>query len=168
MVALTPWIERRFNFDFPAGLLPCIAERLTGTPLRIESMIHGLSAGKLTARTGGKWSLQEHIGHLIDLEELHEGRLDDFDNGLKVLRAADMANKKTWEADHNSRKINDLLGELKKVRGRFISRLEKMDEAQLFRSALHPRLQTPMRVVDVAFFTAEHDDHHIALMRNIL
>jgi hypothetical protein len=36
-------------------------------------------------------------------------------------------------------------------------------ETELFaRSMLHPRLKTPMRLVDHLFFVAEHDDHHLA------
>jgi uncharacterized damage-inducible protein DinB len=30
------------------------------------------------------------------------------------------------------------------------------------RSALHPRLGMPMRLVDLMLFVAEHDDHHLA------
>ncbi len=40
--------------------------------------------------------------------------------------------------------------------------LEGADEAAAVRSALHPRLGTPMRLIDLALFTAEHDDHHLA------
>jgi hypothetical protein len=29
-------------------------------------------------------------------------------------------------------------------------------------SALHPRLKTPMRIIDLFLFVAEHDDHHLA------
>jgi hypothetical protein len=32
---------------------------------------------------------------------------------------------------------------------------------------VHPRLQQPMRVVDMAFFVAEHDDHHLARMTQL-
>jgi len=32
----------------------------------------------LPERINGKWSIQEHAGHFADLEELHQGRLDDF------------------------------------------------------------------------------------------
>jgi hypothetical protein len=30
------------------------------------------------------------------------------------------------------------------------------------RSLLHPRLKQPMRLVDHLYFVAEHDDHHLA------
>lgn|GEM_PF-5393098 len=30
--------------------------------------------------------------------------------------------------------------------------------------ALHPRLGVPMRLIDLALFTVEHDDHHLAVI----
>jgi hypothetical protein len=37
-----------------------------------------------------------------------------------------------------------------------------MDETAAARTAHHPRLDRPMRVMDLAVFVAEHDDHHLA------
>jgi predicted short-subunit dehydrogenase-like oxidoreductase (DUF2520 family) len=31
------------------------------------------------------------------------------------------------------------------------------------RTSLHPRLKRPMRLIDLCFFVAEHDDHHLAI-----
>ena len=36
-----------------------------------------------------------------------------------------------------------------------------MSPAELARTSLHPRLRQPMSVVDLCFFVAEHDDHHL-------
>jgi hypothetical protein len=44
----------------------------------------------------------------------------------------------------------------------FVARLDSYNEAFVARTALHPRLQQNIRVVDLAFFIAEHDDHHLA------
>jgi hypothetical protein len=33
--------------------------------------------------------------------------------------------------------------------------------------ARHPRLGTPMRLIDLAYFVAEHDDHHLARLREL-
>ncbi|HSS50222.1 MAG TPA: DinB family protein [Thermoanaerobaculia bacterium] len=158
------WTDRHFTFDLPEKLFPVVVERLRGTPARIEDKVRSLSASVLTRREGGAWSIQEHVGHLLDLDELHTGRLDDFLAGAAVLRAADMTNRKTHEAGHNGRPIADLLREFRRERERFVARLDAWDSGLLSRTALHPRLQQPMRVIDMAFFTAEHDDHHLARM----
>jgi len=162
-----PWTHRQFTFDLPASLFPVVVERLRGTPARIEDKVGSLSASALTRRAGEAWSIQEHIGHLLDLDELHDGRLDDFLAGVAVFRAADMTNRKTHEAGHNERPIADLLRDFRRERERFVARLDAWDPALVSLTALHPRLQQPMRVIDMAFFTAEHDDHHLARMTEL-
>lgn len=164
----TPWTERKFNFDFPEGWLFNIKERLRGTTARLLWMTASLPEEMLSHRPDGKWSIKEHIGHLIDLEELHEGRLDDFLARAETLRAADMTNAKTIEANHNTRKLEELLTTFMVARSQFIAKLEDLDDATLHYKSRHPRLQVTMRPVDVAYFTAEHDDHHLASMREII
>ena len=161
------WTDRHFTFNLPEELFPVVVERLRGTPARIEDKVRGLSPTVLTRRDGDAWSLQEHVGHLLDLDELHDGRLDDFLAGATVLRAADMKNRKTHEANHNERPIADLLAAFRRERERFVARLDAWDPGLISLTALHPRLNQPMRVIDVAFFTAEHDDHHLAWMTEL-
>ena len=35
-------------------------------------------------------------------------------------------------------------------------------------TARHPRLKKEMRVLDLAFFIAEHDDHHLARISELI
>jgi uncharacterized damage-inducible protein DinB len=161
------WTDRRFTFDLPEALFPVVVERLRGTPARIEEKVRGLSPALLTRRPGDAWSIQEHIGHLLDLDELHTSRLDDFLAGASVLRPADITNRRTWEAHHNERPIADLLQSLRRERESFVARLDAWDPDLVSRTALHPRLQQPMRVIDMAWFTAEHDDHHLTRMTEL-
>lgn len=122
-----PWIERRFKFDFHAQLYPELIERLRGTPARLEELVRTLSAPTLTVRLGGAWSIQENVGHLADLEPLFIGRLDDYASGAEELRPADMSNRATEEANHNSRDVNELLGEFRARRQALGARLEGAD-----------------------------------------
>jgi hypothetical protein len=164
----THWIERRFVFNFPEGWMPNILARLAGAPLRLAALTEPLSPVRLTHKPGGKWSIQEHVGHLVDLEGLHDGRINDFILRKPVLRAADMRNAKTNAAFHNQRELGDLLEAFRQARENFIARLELLDDkTQRFRSR-HPRLRVPMRPCDMAYFTAEHDDHHIATIIGLL
>ena len=162
MVKKTPWVERTFQFNFPIGVFPCIIERLRGTPARVIEMTTSLSHAVLTTRVENSWSIQEHVGHLVDLDDLHEGRIEDFLSRAPVLRAADMQNKKTHNAGHNQFALLDIAGRLKTARQRFIERLEKLSEPEAGLVSLHPRLQQPMRLIDMAYFVCEHDDHHLA------
>lgn len=161
------WVDRAFDFSFPVGLYEVILERLRGTPARLEEKLRALDSFTRMRREGDKWSIQEHAGHLLDLDDLHLGRLEDYENGAKVLRAADMENRKTREANHNARPLEDLLRDFRRERGAFVARLESWPEERRESVSIHPRLDRPMRVVDLAFFVAEHDDHHLARMTEL-
>lgn len=162
MIDRTEWIKRQFTFELPLGMYGNVVERVRGTPARLEDLTRGLSPEVLTRRDGDKWSIQEQAGHLLDLEPLGMNRLDDFEAGRETLIAADMTNQKTHEANHNANSIENILAAFRKERTEFVRRLDDYDEAFLHRTALHPRLKVKVRVIDLAFFIAEHDDHHLA------
>ena len=162
MVERTEWIKRQFTFGLPLGMYPNVVERVRGTPARLEDLMRGVPAEILTRRDGDKWSIQEQAGHLLDLESLGMGRLDDFEAEREILRAADMTNQKTLEANHNANTIANILAAFRQERMAFVRRLDDYDEAFVQRTALHPRLNERIRVIDLAFFIAEHDDHHLA------
>jgi hypothetical protein len=48
-----------------------------------------------------------------------------------------------------------------------VSRLRDASADDLARSSKHPRLGTSMRLIDLAFFVAEHDDHHLVRLREL-
>ncbi len=164
----TKWVERRFAFDLPVGVFPSVVERLRGTPARLEELARGLPVETLTAKPGGAWSIQEQVGHLLDLDELHEGRLEDYRAGLAALRPADMTNRKTVEAGHNDAPLEQILAAFRSAREGFVRQLESLGEEEAAASALHPRLAKQMRVFDLAYFVAEHDDHHLAIISELL
>ena len=60
------------------------------------------------------------------------------------------------------------LREFRTRRAELVSRVESLGDEQLAITALHPRLDQPMTVVDLAFFVAEHDDHHLAALTELL
>jgi uncharacterized damage-inducible protein DinB len=161
------WFERKFQLGLPPEAFPDILERLRGTPLRLTERVTGLRPAALTRRSDGHWSIQENVGHLADLEHLWLGRLDDFAAGLPALRAADLQNRATWDADHNAQNVAHLLAEFARRRATFVDRIGSLTESELLRTAAHPRLGQPMNVVDHAFFVAEHDDHHLATITEL-
>jgi uncharacterized damage-inducible protein DinB len=161
------WFDRVFDFSFPLEVFPTVLERLRGTPARLEEKLRSIDDASRTRRVGDSWSIQEHAGHLLDLDELHIARLDDFEGDAAVLRATDLENRKTREANHNARRAEELLRAFRDERARFVARLESWPEGRLAASALHPRLGRPMRVVDMGYFVAEHDDHHLVRMTEL-
>jgi uncharacterized damage-inducible protein DinB len=155
------WFDRKFQLGLGVEAAPALLERLREVPSRLAEAVKGVPAAALTRRVDGKWSIQENVGHLLDLESLWDLRLDDFDEGATVLHPADLENRKTHAAGHNDRPIADLLSEFRRARLAVLARLDRMNAAELARTALHPRLRQPMSVVDLCFFVAEHDDHHL-------
>jgi len=168
MVQKMNWFERKFAFNLPVWMFPNIVERLHGSPARAEEIIADIPENKLTVQEGNQWSIQEHIGHLLDLESLWMGRINDFINGKNQLRPADLTNRKTHEANHNQSRVEDLLKSFRETRFEFTGILFDLEDSMIEREALHPRLEQPMRLLDLIFFTAEHDDHHFAQIRRLL
>ncbi len=163
-----PWIERTWQFDSPVGYYPDVLARLRGTPARIEDAIIGLTQDALTGTDReGAWSVQENIGHLLDLESLFAGRLDDFLAGKQTLRGADMTNSTTREANHNKIAICEITASFRTARGLFMDRLNALSQTDFARQAQHPRLNIPMRVVDMCQFQADHDDYHLARIHEL-
>jgi len=156
------WFERKFQFTFPVEQFPNLCVRLRGAPARLDEMLRGVSRGVLLHKPGDKWSAQEHAGHLLDLEPLWMARVEDFLGTGGTLTVADLANRKTHEANHNARELAEILAAFRVARLRLVDRAAKFQPALFARSLLHPRLQQPMRLVDHLYFVAEHDDHHLA------
>jgi len=163
----TKWFDRKFDFSKAENIFPSLLERLAGTPARLEEKLKTIPSAILEKKPDNTWSIKENIGHLTDLEPLWQGRLEDIKNGEKELRPTDLANRKTDEANHNSKPIEQLLNEFREIRNKTLLMLQDIDEETIFKSALHPRLKTPMRTMDLFLFVAEHDDHHLARITEI-
>jgi len=161
MRARIKWTERRFDFNFPAGIYPELIERLRGVPARLEEHVANLQPEVLTCRHENRWSIQENAGHLLDLESLVQQRIEEYVAAAGELHAADMTNRKTFEANHNDMPISRILVSFRSERMATVERLESLDGEVFSRAAIHPRLNTAMRLVDMLFFQAEHDDYHL-------
>jgi uncharacterized damage-inducible protein DinB len=156
------WFERKFESSFPLELLPNLRVRLRGTPARLEEAVRNASHEILIAKPDGNWSAQEHAGHLFDLEPLWLARVEDFVAGSDHLTVADLSNRKTEEAHHNDQLLEQILADFRDARQTFLHRVESLDALSFSRALPHPRLKTPMRLADHLYFVAEHDDHHLA------
>ena len=162
------WFERKFDFSFPVELHPNLCARLRGTPARLDETLAGKSREVVTAKPQGKWSAQEHAGHLLDLEALWLARVHDYVAGSAQLSVADLLNRATDEANFNVWPPEKILAQFRAAREKLLRRVETLDRALFGQTIVHPRLKTPMRLVDHLFFVAEHDDHHLAKIWEML
>jgi uncharacterized damage-inducible protein DinB len=137
-------------------------ERLRGTPARLDELVATIPSEFLTSERPGGWSIQELVGHLISVEGTFDHRLTQFIEHADALIPADMTNRRTTEANYNARSIAELLAEFRHVRTASVARYAAVDDATVVHVSHHPRLDRPMRLVDMVYFLAEHDDHHLA------
>src|SRR5882757_6706947 len=165
MIEPSAWIEREFRFDQSVGIFAALLERVRGTPARAAELIIGFSEDDLANRVNGSWSAKEHLGHLADLQPLDEQRLQEFLAGAPVLSPADPSNRATYMANHAEKPVTELLARLRAGRDGLVQKLEGLTHKEVTMSAVHPRLQKPMRLLDWVYFVAEHDDHHLAKAR---
>jgi uncharacterized damage-inducible protein DinB len=161
MSQIPVWFDRKFNFSFPAELYPNICSRLRGTPARLEEMLESSDRELVVKKPMQKWSAQEHAGHLLDLEPLWLARLEDYVKGSGQLSVTDLQNRKTNEANYNAQPLKQILAQFRASRNKLLARAEEVDTALHSQSIPHPRLKVPMRLVDHLYFVAEHDDHHL-------
>ena len=159
-----PWFQRSFELGRAPEELRELQQRLATGPARIAVALRGIDEDLLRTKPAGAWSILENLGHLGDLEPLWAGRVEDLLSGEEELRPADLENHVTHRANHNASDPQELIDRFTEQRIEWLLRLAEFDGELAGRTALHPRLEKPMSIVDLCFFVAEHDEHHLRTM----
>ena len=159
------WAQRTFCFGQPPWMAIDFAERLRGTVHRLAALLADLDTAALRARTGGAWSVLQNAGHLGDVEELWQQRVEDLRAGRDAFTPADAGHFRALAEAHQTRSVEDVLTYLTARRAPFVRALLTADERLRSADAHHERLGTRLRLVDMAQFAAEHDDHHLLRIR---
>ena len=167
-IAPLPWLERTFSFGLPTQLAPNLLERLRGTPARLEEKFTSVGDAVTHRPESDKWSIQEHVGHLLDVESLWAKRFEEFKNAMETLTAAEITGRRTWQANYNAVPLEKILREFRAARQGVVRFLELMPAECFERKALHPRLNTMISPVDLMYFAAEHDDYHLMQITRLM
>lgn len=157
------WFERNLVFGHRPEMLPYFLERLEGTMIRIDAKVRGVSDDILSIRLNGKWSVKENIGHLAEVDLIANKRLDEMKNGGAVMSPAVFEPK-----DYNPWPIEKIVSLFRDNRKANLEKYKWLTAEALASSSLHPRLQVAMTPVDLAWFDAEHDDHHLVKINEII
>jgi len=168
MVKEGAWFERTWSFELPVSAFPAVLERLRGTAARMTELIAGATDDQLRWHPSESWSAKRHLGHLDDLHALDEHRLQEYLSGATLLTPADPRNRLTYETDHDAMPVEAIVARFRAHRTQLVAEMESLVESQIASTALHPRLRRPLRLIDWAYFVAEHDDHHLAAARQAL
>lgn len=73
----------------------------------------------------------------------------------------------TDKSDFNSTELEKLLRDFESERGKTLELLSSLLPDDLTKTSMHPRLSQPMRVIDLMYFVAEHDQHHFDTIARI-
>ncbi len=160
---MLPWFERNLKFGYPPEMLPYFLERLSGTILRIESKVKGVSDEVLSTQMDGKWSVKQTIGHLSEVDAIANKRIDEMIAGVEMMSPAVFEPQ-----DYNPWPIEKVLNQFRGNRNANVQKYFSLHPNDLTKSSIHPRLKVPMTPVDLAWFDAEHDDHHLVGMQEII
>jgi len=162
---IIPWNERKLAFGRGIEELPMLVERALGTPARIAHLVQGASLERMALRVTGRWSVKDHLAHMILLDERLEVRADDLEVRRNRLSPIDLADQDRYIHGHGDRPLGDMIEEYRLRRNYLVERFLHLDEAALRHRAEHPCRQLSMTAVDQLLYVVEHDDHHLALMR---
>ena len=164
-LARPPWAQRRFEFVHPAWMLADFLERLRGLVPRLAPLLDDLDGDVAYRQLDGTWSIAQNVGHLADVEDLWQERLEDLRQGRAVYTPAVPARFQAAALRHQGRKLPEIVRDLDERRALLVREFASAPSELLLASAFHERLQCPMRLVDCAQFYAEHDDHHLLRIR---
>lgn len=165
---ITKWFDRRFDFHFGMEAFPDLLERLEKISDKLREIISGIPEQELNYKPDGKWSVKEHIGHLWILEPLWQKRFAEIKDNKTEMSPADLNNTATDEALFNQYEIEKILSDFQQERQNTIQLLENFKGEDFQHSLYHPRLKQPMRIIDLMYFVAEHDEHHLESVIQIL
>lgn len=164
MTTEIPWFERNLIFDKPKEMLPYFLERLEGTIFRLEAKVSGLPQSLLTTQVNNKWSVHQNIGHLAEVDEVANRRIDEMIMGVTIMSPAVFEPKQ----DYNGMTTDQVLSHFEKVRMENLAKYKSLRVEDLDKASIHPRLNVRMTPVDLAWFDAEHDDHHLMKISQII
>jgi uncharacterized damage-inducible protein DinB len=162
-----PWASRTFRFVHPPWMLADLVERLRGVVPRLVPLLRGVGDAAAREQVDGRWSIAQNVGHLADVEELWQERLEDLRMGRPTYTPADPARFQHLALRHQERTLKATIDELAERRSRLVDAMERAPAELQRATAFHARLQVPMRLVDCAQFYAEHDDHHLLRVREL-
>jgi hypothetical protein len=157
------WFERSFTFGLPQAMLPFYLERLEGAIYRIEAKVKGLNDRVLSEKYNGKWSIKQNIGHLAEVDLVSNKRIDEMRSGAEVLSPAVFEPQ-----DYNPWPIEKVVKFFREARQSNLDKYRNISQTDLLKGSIHPRLKVKMTPIDLAFFDAEHDDHHILKISDII
>lgn len=84
----TKWFDRKFDFPISMNQYAVLLEQLQQAPGIYRQTVVLLPQIMLQLKPSGKWSVKEHIGHLLQLEPLWRARFTEIKDGKPIMAQA--------------------------------------------------------------------------------
>lgn len=138
-----------------------LIERLQTQHLAIEPIISAADEEKYQHRPAtGKWNIHDNMAHLARYQQVFRARLQQIistnNPAFGRYRAEDDPNFESWQLFQK----NELLSTLHNDRNELVSWMLNFNEAQLERTATHPKFGK-MNIITWTEFFLLHEAHHL-------
>jgi hypothetical protein len=138
---------------------------LEAFPEKLAAEISSLPKEALLDKPNGKWSIQEHAGHLLSIESLWIARLDDFMLRHETMRAWNGTNEETDQAQFNFQTLSSILRDFSEVREAHC-RMVRLSIGKLADwQCLHPTTGESVTFEQHLLTMAEHDEQHLQIIK---
>ncbi|WP_104381290.1 DinB family protein [Sphingobacterium sp. HMA12] len=106
------WFDRQFDSNTGSEYFDEFLKRLEHFPALLKKLLKNCPTEVSTRKMGGKWSVNENLGHLILLEDLWRTRFRDIREEKSDMSPADLNNTATDQSSFNNMLIDELIKNL--------------------------------------------------------
>ncbi|HLI50552.1 MAG TPA: DinB family protein, partial [Thermomicrobiaceae bacterium] len=136
-------------------------DNLSNTPAQLQSLLDGYQA---PAESGDDWGPREIVAHLVDIEVLYRGRINDvLGHPGAYLKVID-ENKLARDHDYGSSDLQQSLGTFAEERGETISLLMNLALRDWDKTGIHEE-RGEVSVEELAESLVNHDAEHLETIR---
>jgi len=139
-------------------------EQLLTFPITLKEVIGNMDTRLLLERPQQKWSIQTHAGHLLTMESLWIGRLDDYFLERPKLRPWNGTNADTEAAQFDLQNITQILDDFKSIRSAHIKMIKQNLELLSSRSCLHEGHGKQITFLEHLQWIVKHDQEHLLII----
>jgi hypothetical protein len=135
-------------------------------PTTLKDVIEKIDSKLLLDRPQQKWSIQTHVGHLLTMESLWIGRLDDFFLQRSTLRAWNGTNADTESAGFDDQNLQQILEDFQSIRNAHVNMVSKNLEVLMTRECYHERSSKTISFLDHLHWITQHDHEHLKIIND--
>jgi uncharacterized damage-inducible protein DinB len=163
-----PWLDRNWVDWHQTVHSESVLAELRQFPSILIDLLQHVDPTMLVNKKADKWSIQEHVGHLLAVESLWIARLDDFVLNHDFLRPWNGHNNDVEQARFNEQKLKVILRDFLEIRTSMLDFSEDLIQDGREYKVWHQRLNRDFTLCDQLAFIHEHDKHHLQIIQHLI